>query len=112
GVNGEVSMNPKLQSFALTGLRLALATAFLSTVAGRLGLWGKYGSGWVLGQVRGLRQLRELVSSGQDGPARCHHNNDIRNSLWVGFARRLPNTQRCAGQRRIANAICPRHVLR
>src|SRR5215471_15003899 len=24
----------------------------------------------------------------------------------------LPNTQRCAGQRRIANAICPRHVLR
>src|SRR5215831_11743084 len=40
-------MNPKLQSFALTGLRLALATAFLSAVAGRLGLWGKYGSGWV-----------------------------------------------------------------
>ena len=40
-------MNPKLQSFALTGLRLALATAFLSAVAGRLGLWGKYGGGWV-----------------------------------------------------------------
>jgi putative oxidoreductase len=40
-------MNPKLQSFALTGLRLALATAFLSAVAGRLGLWGKYGNGWV-----------------------------------------------------------------
>ena len=39
-------MNPKLQSIALTGLRLALATAFLSAVAGRLGLWGKYGSGW------------------------------------------------------------------
>ena len=39
-------MNPKLQSFALTGLRLALATAFLSAVAGRLGLWGKYGGGW------------------------------------------------------------------
>jgi len=45
--NCEVSMNPKLQSFALTGLRLALATAFLSAVAGRLGLWGKYGSGWI-----------------------------------------------------------------
>lgn len=40
-------MRPKLQSFALTGLRLALATAFLSSVAGRFGLWGKYGSGWV-----------------------------------------------------------------
>jgi putative oxidoreductase len=39
-------MNPKLQSFALTGLRLALATAFLSAVGGRLGLRGKYGSGW------------------------------------------------------------------
>src|SRR5215467_4087751 len=47
GNNCEVSMNPKLQSFALTGLRLALATAFLSAVAGRLGLWGKYGSGWI-----------------------------------------------------------------
>jgi len=40
-------MGSKLQSFALTGLRLALATAFLSSVAGRLGLWGKYGGGWV-----------------------------------------------------------------
>ena len=40
-------MRPKLQSIALTGFRLALATAFLSSVAGRLGLWGKYGSGWV-----------------------------------------------------------------
>jgi putative oxidoreductase len=40
-------MRPKLQSFALMGLRLALATAFLSSVAGRFGLWGKYGSGWV-----------------------------------------------------------------
>src|SRR5215813_7131196 len=58
-----------------------------------------------LGQVRGLHRLRELVSSGQDGRARCHHSNDIRNSLWVGFARRLPNTLRCAGQRRLANAI-------
>jgi uncharacterized membrane protein YphA (DoxX/SURF4 family) len=45
-MNPKVSMNRKLQSFALTGLRLALATAFLSAVAGRLGLWGKYGSGW------------------------------------------------------------------
>ena len=35
-----------LQRFALMGLRLALATAFLSSVAGRLGLWGTYGSGW------------------------------------------------------------------
>jgi putative oxidoreductase len=31
---------------AVVGLRLALATAFLSSVAGRLGLWGHYGSGW------------------------------------------------------------------
>jgi hypothetical protein len=42
-----------------------------------------------LGQVRGLRRLRELVSSCQDGPARCHHSNDIRNSfglaLFAGF---------------------------
>jgi len=44
---GEGGMRPKLQAFALTGLRLALATAFLSSVAGRFGLWGKYGSGWV-----------------------------------------------------------------
>jgi putative oxidoreductase len=36
----------ELQRFASTGLRLALATAFLSSVAGRLGFWGKYGSGW------------------------------------------------------------------
>jgi putative oxidoreductase len=36
----------RLRSIALTGLRLALATAFLSSVAGRLGLWGSYGSGW------------------------------------------------------------------
>ena len=27
-------------------LRLALATGFLSAVASRLGLWGKYSSGW------------------------------------------------------------------
>ena len=40
-------MSPKLQSFARTGLRLALAAGFLSSVAGRLGLWGRYGSGWV-----------------------------------------------------------------
>jgi putative oxidoreductase len=36
----------RLHRIALTGLRLALATAFLSSVAGRLGLWGSYGSGW------------------------------------------------------------------
>lgn len=36
----------RLGRLALTGLRLALATAFLSSVAGRLGLWGSYGSGW------------------------------------------------------------------
>src|SRR5271163_928412 len=36
----------RLRPMALTGLRLALATAFLSSVAGRLGLWGSYGSGW------------------------------------------------------------------
>jgi len=40
-------MRPKLQSIALTGLRLALAIAFLSSVAGRFELSGKYGSGWV-----------------------------------------------------------------
>jgi putative oxidoreductase len=40
-------MRPKSLSWiATTGLRIALATAFLSSVAGRLGLWGKYGSGW------------------------------------------------------------------
>jgi uncharacterized membrane protein YphA (DoxX/SURF4 family) len=40
-------MTPKsLSRIAKTGLRVALATAFLSSVAGRLGLWGKYGSGW------------------------------------------------------------------
>ena len=39
-------MTPKsLSRIAKTGLRVALATAFLSSVAGRLGLWGKYGSG-------------------------------------------------------------------
>ncbi len=36
----------RLRRIALTGLRLALATAFLSSVAGRLGLWGSYGSDW------------------------------------------------------------------
>lgn len=36
----------RLRRVALTGLRLALATAFLSSVAGRLGLSGSYGSGW------------------------------------------------------------------
>ena len=35
-----------LQTVARTGLRLALATAFLSSVFGRLGLWGHYSSGW------------------------------------------------------------------
>jgi putative oxidoreductase len=36
----------RLHRIALMGLRLALAAAFLSSVAGRLGLWGAYGSGW------------------------------------------------------------------
>jgi uncharacterized membrane protein YphA (DoxX/SURF4 family) len=35
-----------LSIVALTGLRIALGTAFLSAVAGRLGLWGKYGGHW------------------------------------------------------------------
>jgi putative oxidoreductase len=40
-------MKPKSLSWiAITGLRVALGTAFLSAVAGRLGLWGKYGSSW------------------------------------------------------------------
>jgi uncharacterized membrane protein YphA (DoxX/SURF4 family) len=45
-MNPKNDIHPKLQLFALIGLRLALATAFLSSVAGRFGLWGKYGSGW------------------------------------------------------------------
>jgi uncharacterized membrane protein YphA (DoxX/SURF4 family) len=36
----------KLSIVALTGLRIALGTAFLSAVASRLGLWGKYGGDW------------------------------------------------------------------
>ena len=35
-----------LSRIAKTGLRVALATSFLSSVAGRLGLWGKYGGDW------------------------------------------------------------------
>ena len=35
-----------LKTIARTGLRLALATAFLSSVLGRFGLWGPYSSGW------------------------------------------------------------------
>jgi putative oxidoreductase len=34
------------QDIATLLLRLALSTGFLSAVASRLGLWGKYSSGW------------------------------------------------------------------
>ena len=36
----------RLARIALTGLRIALGTAFLSAVASRLGLWGSYGGDW------------------------------------------------------------------
>ena len=45
GLHHRITQN-RLQRVALIGLRLALATAFLSSVAGRFGFWGKYGSGW------------------------------------------------------------------
>jgi hypothetical protein len=40
-------MTPESMSrIAKTGLRVALATSFLPAVAGRVGLWDKYGGDW------------------------------------------------------------------
>jgi len=36
----------RLARVAQVGLRLALGTAFLSAVAGRFGLWGRWGGNW------------------------------------------------------------------
>lgn len=43
---GEKVTPESLPRIANTGLRVALAASFLSSVAGRLGLWGKYGGDW------------------------------------------------------------------
>src|SRR5262249_17978327 len=86
------------------GNSISFGGSWSSRILGQMREW--------LGQVRGLRRLSELVSSGLDGTAPGNHINNIRSSLWFGFARRLSNPDRCVRQRRIANAICPRHVLR
>ncbi len=42
----QIMRGPRLRMAALTGLRLALGLTFLCEVSSRLGLLGRYGSGW------------------------------------------------------------------
>lgn len=96
---------------ALTGLRLALATAFLSSVAGRLGLWGPYATGWAgfvkytgsVNQHCGLATTGDETGCESGYCGRCRGRDRRPNPFWSLLPDREPgpDAEHCASAQRI-----------